>query len=68
MIEQTKLGQAELAKFRRAWAEASTPTQRVIIAGRVLSTFGDSVIAGEGNQGWPCEMLRAIARMQGSAL
>lgn len=64
----SELGQAELAAFRKAWADANTPTQRVIIAGRVLSTFGDSVIAGEGSKGWPCEMLRAIARMQGVAL
>lgn len=64
----SELGQAELAAFRKAWAKANTQTQRVIIAGRVLSTFGDSAIAGQQDNGWPCEMLRAIARMQGVAL
>lgn len=68
MIEDVQNGQTLMAYWKAQWDATSSPTERVIIAGRVLDTFGSEVVDGEQAKGWPCEMLRAIARMRLTAL
>lgn len=55
---------SDLALCRARWTAAKTSTQRVIVAGDVLKRFGPTVTDGQQELGWPCEMLRAISRMQ----
>lgn len=63
---ETQIGQREMANFKAQWALTTTPVQRVILGGRVLSLFGDA-LEDQQDLGWPCPMLRAIACMVSAA-
>lgn len=54
----------EMDAFRLKWTATNSATERVIIAGQILEKFGDNAVKDQQDKGWPCEMLRSVARMQ----